>query len=100
MLHFPPTPTPTPTHSSLPSPSQLFQHHVGEISYKVLRNSDFREVNVEVGGSTVLRFAAAYGFRNIQVGLTQWTLAEPGAGLTNGCVLEGMTVHMVVFGVL
>lgn len=52
-----------------PSPSQLFQHHVGEISYKILRNADFREVNVEVGGTTVLRFAAAYGFRNIQVSL-------------------------------
>ena len=53
----------------LPSP-QLFQHHVGEVSYKVLRNSDFREVCLEVEGSTVLRFAATYGFRNIQVSFT------------------------------
>ena len=49
---------------------------MGEVSYKVLRNSDFREVNLEVEGSTVLRFAAAYGFRNIQVSIPvglSWT---------------------------
>lgn len=31
-------------------------------------SSDLREVTLEVGGAPVLRFAAAYGFRNIQVG--------------------------------
>ena len=31
-----------------------------------LKNPDLREVTLEVGGKTVLRFAAAYGFRNIQ----------------------------------
>lgn len=30
------------------------------------RNNDFREVTLEVDGETVLRFALAYGFRNIQ----------------------------------
>ncbi|PSC72354.1 cytosolic Fe-S cluster assembly factor narfl [Micractinium conductrix] len=30
------------------------------------RNTDLREVSLEVAGTTVLRFAAAYGFRNIQ----------------------------------
>ena len=30
------------------------------------KNPDLREVTLEVGGKTVLRFAAAYGFRNIQ----------------------------------
>lgn len=30
------------------------------------RNNDFREVTLEVEGETVLRFALAYGFRNIQ----------------------------------
>lgn len=30
------------------------------------RNNDFREVTLEVNGETVLRFALAYGFRNIQ----------------------------------
>ena len=33
---------------------------------KTLRNADFKEVSLEVGGRTVMRFAAAYGFRNIQ----------------------------------
>ena len=31
-----------------------------------LRNDDFREVTLEVQGRPLLRFAAAYGFRNIQ----------------------------------
>lgn len=30
------------------------------------RNADFREVTLEVDGEAVLRFATAYGFRNIQ----------------------------------
>lgn len=30
------------------------------------RNKDFQEVTLEKDGETVLRFAAAYGFRNIQ----------------------------------
>lgn len=30
------------------------------------KNPDLKEVRLEVGGETVLRFAAAYGFRNIQ----------------------------------
>lgn len=30
------------------------------------RNNDFREVTLEANGETVLRFALAYGFRNIQ----------------------------------
>lgn len=30
------------------------------------RNADFREVTLEVNGEIVLRFALAYGFRNIQ----------------------------------
>ena len=33
---------------------------------RTLRNADFKEVTLEVQGRTVLRFAAAYGFRNIQ----------------------------------
>ncbi|KAG9455180.1 hypothetical protein H6P81_008084 [Aristolochia fimbriata] len=38
----------------------------GLLEFKVLRNSDFREVHLEVAGETVLRFAACYGFRNLQ----------------------------------
>ena len=30
------------------------------------RNQDFQEVHVEVNGEVVLKFALAYGFRNIQ----------------------------------
>ena len=30
------------------------------------RNPDLKEVTLEVGGVTVLKFATAYGFRNIQ----------------------------------
>ena len=33
---------------------------------KVLRNADFQEVTLERDGCAVLRFALAYGFRNIQ----------------------------------
>jgi len=45
---------------------ELFGVEVGEIVYKTRRNSDFKEVTLEVEGKAVLRFAAAYGFRNIQ----------------------------------
>lgn len=45
---------------------ELFDTDVKEISYKVLKNKDFQEVTLEKDGKTVLRFAAAYGFRNIQ----------------------------------
>eukprot|EP00123_Amoebidium_parasiticum_P002321 comp13577_c0_seq2/m.9166 comp13577_c0_seq2/g.9166 ORF comp13577_c0_seq2/g.9166 comp13577_c0_seq2/m.9166 type:complete len:301 (-) comp13577_c0_seq2:195-1097(-) len=45
---------------------ELFGVEVGPIEYKVGKNKDFREVTLEVNGEVVLRFAAAYGFRNIQ----------------------------------
>jgi iron only hydrogenase large subunit-like protein len=45
---------------------ELYGQDVKEVTYKTLRNRDFREVTLEVGGEPVLRFAAAYGFRNIQ----------------------------------
>ncbi|XP_065909503.1 cytosolic Fe-S cluster assembly factor narfl-like [Dysidea avara] len=45
---------------------ELFQHEIKEISYKIMRNKDFRECSVEIDGQPVLKFAAAYGFRNIQ----------------------------------
>lgn len=34
--------------------------------FKTIRNSDFREVSLEVEGETVLKFALCYGFRNLQ----------------------------------
>ncbi|KAM5272697.1 nuclear prelamin A recognition factor [Ctenodactylus gundi] len=45
---------------------ELFNEHVGEISYRALRNKDFQEVTLEKDGQVVLRFASAYGFRNVQ----------------------------------
>ncbi|XP_060620537.2 nuclear prelamin A recognition factor [Anolis sagrei] len=45
---------------------ELFDTEVKELTYKVLKNKDFQEVTLEKDGETVLRFAAAYGFRNIQ----------------------------------
>jgi len=40
----------------------------GPLEYRVprARNPDLKEVTLEVGGVTVLKFATAYGFRNIQ----------------------------------
>ncbi|XP_069167151.1 cytosolic Fe-S cluster assembly factor narfl [Procambarus clarkii] len=45
---------------------QLFGQDQDMLQWKTLRNADFREVTLEVNGETVLRFALAYGFRNIQ----------------------------------
>uniref|UniRef100_A0A131YWX5 Nuclear architecture related protein n=1 Tax=Rhipicephalus appendiculatus TaxID=34631 RepID=A0A131YWX5_RHIAP len=44
----------------------LFHRRPEEVVFKALRNQDFREVTLELGGETVLRFAIANGFRNIQ----------------------------------
>lgn len=47
---------------------QLFNHDLKheEIVYHQLKNSDFKEVNLEINGEVKLKFALAYGFRNIQ----------------------------------
>ncbi|KAM6957315.1 cytosolic Fe-S cluster assembly factor narfl [Aplochiton taeniatus] len=45
---------------------QLFGEEVKELTYKTLKNKDFQEVTLEREGAVLLRFAAAYGFRNIQ----------------------------------
>uniref|UniRef100_A0A3B1K5M4 Nuclear prelamin A recognition factor-like n=1 Tax=Astyanax mexicanus TaxID=7994 RepID=A0A3B1K5M4_ASTMX len=45
---------------------QLFGMEVGELTYKTLKNKDFQEVTLEKDGTVLLRFAATYGFRNIQ----------------------------------
>ncbi|KAL2895806.1 Protein NAR1 [Bienertia sinuspersici] len=45
----------------------LFRKDIeGPLEFKIIRNSDFREVLLEVEGKTVLRFALCYGFRNLQ----------------------------------
>ncbi|XP_009394717.2 protein NAR1 isoform X1 [Musa acuminata AAA Group] len=38
----------------------------GPLEFRNIRNSDFREVALEVDGKTVLKFAQCYGFRNLQ----------------------------------
>eukprot|EP00002_Diphylleia_rotans_P016424 TRINITY_DN3195_c0_g1_i4.p1 TRINITY_DN3195_c0_g1~~TRINITY_DN3195_c0_g1_i4.p1 ORF type:complete len:448 (+),score=86.61 TRINITY_DN3195_c0_g1_i4:49-1392(+) len=45
---------------------QLYGLDVHEIEYKQGRNSDVKVATIEVGGEVKLRFATAYGFRNIQ----------------------------------
>lgn len=47
---------------------ELFGQEVaaGPLPLRAVRNPDFREVALEVDGRPVLRFAAVYGFRNIQ----------------------------------
>ncbi|KYR00286.1 nuclear prelamin A recognition factor-like protein [Tieghemostelium lacteum] len=45
---------------------QLFNVDVDKIEYKVGRNPDFKETFLKVNGETVLTFAQAFGFRNIQ----------------------------------
>lgn len=44
----------------------LFQQELENIQYKTLRNEDFKEVTLEMNGQVLLKFAIAYGFRNIQ----------------------------------
>ncbi len=41
------------------------------LTYQQGRNADYKEVVLEVGGTAVLRFALAYGFRNIQSVMTK-----------------------------
>ncbi|KAF7119299.1 hypothetical protein RHSIM_Rhsim13G0142900 [Rhododendron simsii] len=38
----------------------------GPLDFKIIKNSDFREVCLVVEGETVLKFALCYGFRNLQ----------------------------------
>ncbi|XP_004533876.1 probable cytosolic Fe-S cluster assembly factor GJ13047 [Ceratitis capitata] len=45
---------------------EIFEEVVEKLEYKNLRNPDFREITLERDGRTVLKFAIANGFRNIQ----------------------------------
>nr|XP_051686852.1 cytosolic iron-sulfur assembly component 3 [Oryctolagus cuniculus] len=45
---------------------ELFGIQDAEVTYRPLRNKDFQEVTLEREGQVLLRFALAYGFRNIQ----------------------------------
>ncbi|KAK3782930.1 hypothetical protein RRG08_016309 [Elysia crispata] len=53
-------------HAAKFAASILLQTQVDSLSYKVLRNQDFQEVTVSAEGKPPLKFALAYGFRNIQ----------------------------------
>ena len=43
-----------------------FGEELDNLSYKTLKNADFREVTLEREGKVLLKFAIANGFRNIQ----------------------------------
>ncbi|XP_044754065.1 probable cytosolic Fe-S cluster assembly factor AGAP009023 [Coccinella septempunctata] len=45
---------------------ELFGIECDEVEYRELRNPDFKEVTLEKEGQTLLKFAIANGFRNIQ----------------------------------
>ena len=53
-------------HVFLHAAKVLYNIECSDLKYKVLRNKDFQEVLLEVDGEVKLRFAFAYGFRNIQ----------------------------------
>ncbi|PKA59758.1 hypothetical protein AXF42_Ash011882 [Apostasia shenzhenica] len=38
----------------------------GPVEFRMIRNSDFREVMLEVEGEVILKFALCYGFRNLR----------------------------------
>ncbi|WCJ28162.1 Cytosolic iron-sulfur assembly component 3 [Euphorbia peplus] len=38
----------------------------GPLAFKTIRNTDFRELSLEVDGHVVLKFALCYGFQNLQ----------------------------------
>lgn len=44
----------------------LFNHDLIDIKYETLKNQDFKETNLVINGELKLKFAIAYGFRNIQ----------------------------------
>ena len=44
----------------------LYSEEIETLTYKTLKNADFREVILEKDGKTLLKFAIANGFRNIQ----------------------------------
>jgi len=54
-------------HAFTHAANALFQMEPGQnLQYKMLRNRDFQEVTLTVNGDSKLKFAFAYGFRNIQ----------------------------------
>jgi iron only hydrogenase large subunit-like protein len=53
-------------HVALYAAEQILGLKLDKLEYKVLRNQDLQEVVVERAGAPALRFAVAYGFRNIQ----------------------------------
>ena len=60
-------------HTGRTAAMELFGQEVapGPLQLKAVRNADMKEVSLEVGDDRVLRFAAVYGFRNIQTLMRQ-----------------------------
>ncbi len=56
------------------------------LQLKTLRNADFQEVSLEQDGRTVLRFALAYGFRNIQTIVSACSMRLPCVSCDRGCI--------------
>ena len=48
----------------------------GPLPLRALRNADMKDIVLEVDGLPVLRFAAAYGFRNIQTLVSALSLSS------------------------
>ncbi|XP_022251204.1 cytosolic Fe-S cluster assembly factor narfl-like isoform X2 [Limulus polyphemus] len=46
--------------------AELFGEYSTDLTFKTLRNQDFKELTLEKDGAIVLKFAVANGFRNIQ----------------------------------
>ena len=59
----------------------------GPLPFKTLRNTDYREVVLEVDGRVVLCFALAYGFRNIQTLMRKAVIPKRFQQLTVGSSL-------------
>jgi iron only hydrogenase large subunit-like protein len=55
-------------HVLIQSAKALFNYDLShdQIVYKQLRNHDFKEADLVIDGEVKLKFALAYGFRNIQ----------------------------------
>lgn len=70
------------------------------LPYKPTRNPDFRELALEVDGRTVLSFALAYGFRNIQNLVRKIKTKKPAALLPTGAAAAAAAVAAVAAGAI
>ncbi|KAL5207757.1 hypothetical protein ABZP36_032192, partial [Zizania latifolia] len=73
----------------------------GPLDFRIIRNSDFREVTLEVEGKSLLKFALCYGFRNLQnivrkikIGKCEYHFIEVMA-CSSGCLNGGGQIKLV-----